>query len=980
MSGFNSIQLATAIRTGKRPEDVNSTEMKQTMADLGFTEQVDATTKLAKEIRLVEKEIYNRKKEYLDDALAYQKTQSDLVIKLSGQVQSNVRSNQKSLAADARKASRDFDRLLAKMSVPDPTPKSAYEEAIRKDSPTVGKAQAAVNLLTKPNPFDSGMRFVDQTQPDANAGVYDMLVKFNKDFGSELIEFDDNKNITNLDELFDYRNSPFIRTKALTSAQVRQLADTETNVILEYQRNKDRIDATYNKLKTTNDEIKLAADKLESPDLTAAEVMNTANGIADRLGAMQKIAIEGGGFDALDADQLRDDVQQTKYLEKSRDRLYALMDAEEGEGPVQSRYQKTLAKIIGSDAYQAWAADHGFDELGRVDRDADGNIDPSTYVQGRDDLSSVRAFNREQKRGAGRYGFRSIGTGEIVRFELGGQQYIGERLKYHASDPPGAVRVMVGEGEPMLVMPGDVSHIDVIERRPDRVSPLARKATRRFQRMKGKIDAARRRVSGDDPGYTGDAAMTDDGSLITDAEGRYISAEEYDTMREEALAKGQVSGQIVDGVPYLTTGDERVFRLEPDAETGALNLVEVMQDGAEDGGQEYAKVFGIADKRRAGIPVYDKDGNLVEIKPVTAEDIASGRIDNFGLEMKEGEEGYDPEDQARFDAAAEQQKLSVTPESLNLKVTTDEFDPMAGAPVDRETTINGMTMRYIGDQPKSPARKAKEAEPPPRDTPDADPPIGTDEEDIKETVVAEAQAKTDAAAAEAAKKAATAAAEDAPPTPAEGQPGEAVIPTAVADAPAGTTSLEASIAFRDQGPAALEAARAAATLGQPDAKEKAQKYIDMAKAAGSEPEPITMFTDKEREAYKLKLAGRRTQSPDPSKRQKLVEAFGATGLDDPKPQPQASAATTTPAPAVAPVTKSTDDPSSDAQKTTPPIAPGQGGPPTGNPVDMGGSPDELKKRLEQNREIRAAANRRAAEQAAREAAAEKERLAAGGTP
>ena len=969
MSGFNSIQLATAIRTGKRPEDVNSTEVKQTIADLGFTEQVDVTTKLSKEIRLVEKEIYLRKKDYLNDALAYQKTQSDLVKKFSDPLHANLRASQKDFAASARKTAQAFDSLLEKMKVPDRRPLSKYEDAIIKDTPTVGsKAQAAVNFLTRPNPFDSGMSFVDQTQPDANAGVFQLLEKFNDDFGAELIQFDKNNNITNLDELFDYRNSPLIRTGALTPAQVKRLADTETNVIREYQRNKDRIDATYTKLRDANDKIKFAATQLEAPAMTADQIMDINDGIADRLTSMQEIAMEGGGFDALDSDQLRDDVQQTKYLEKSRDRLYALMDAEEGEGPVQSRYQKTLAKIIGSDAYQAWAADHGFDELGRVDRDADGNIDPSTYVQGRDDLSSVRAFNREQKRGAGRYGFRSIGTGEIVRFELGGQQYIGERLKYHASDPPGAVRVMVGEGEPMLVMPGDVPHIDVIERRPDRVSPLARKATRRFQRMKGKIDAARRRASGDDPGYTGDAAITDDGSLITDAEGRYISAEEYDTMREEALAKGQVSGQLVDGVPYLTTGDERVFRLEPDAKAGGLNLVEVMQDGAEDGGQEYAKVFGIADKRRAGIPVYDKDGNLVEIKPVTAEDIASGRIDNFGLEMREGEEGYDPEDQARFDAVTEQQKLSVTPESLNLKVTTGEFDPMAGAPVDRETTINGMTMRYISDQPKSPARKAEEAKPPPRETPETDPPIGTDEEDIKETVEAEAQAKVDATATDAAKKAATAAAEDTPPTPAEEKPGEAVIPTAVADAPAGTTSLEASIAFRDQGPAALEAARAAATLGQPNAKELAQKYMNMAKAAGSEPEPITMFDDKEREAYKLKLAGQRTQSSDQSKRQELVKAFKETGLDDSKPPPPAPPATTTP-PVVAP--KSTDDPSSDAQKPVTATAPGQGGPPRGNPVDMGGSPDELKKRLEENRRIREAAKQRAAAQ---------EGSSAGGTP
>ena len=115
-----------------------------------------------------------------------------------------------------------------------------------------------------------------------------------------------------------------------------------------------------------------------------------------------------GGIDVDDAEQILDDLATVKSVEASRDRGLRDLEMLRQMRPAQyDEAQMELAQATTSTAYRAWAADHGFTSLGRVDTDANGNVDLSTYIPGRDDMPARRAFERELKRGEGNYGFRA---------------------------------------------------------------------------------------------------------------------------------------------------------------------------------------------------------------------------------------------------------------------------------------------------------------------------------------------------------------------------------------------------------------------------------------------------------------------------------------------------------------------------------------------------------------------------------------------
>ena len=961
-SGFSIVQLASALQHGTSPDKVSSRQMKRTMSDLDMFDRGKMLTSVEQRLEIIRGAQYREKISDIRMAIKFQKDKNAFATKVAGMVDGNIKFNLKGVIKDADNLQKDLDKLIIKFQNPNEKSMHIFEGKVKQQlRGGVNLDQAMTNVLMQTDPFSTDAIYTDQRKVDENAGVKLILDEYNKVVGGA-IKFAEDQTILNMDELAS-ADSPLVKAGLMSAIQAEEIFNQRTGAIKQYQIHREKAVDRLNEIKLHKAEIEENLNQLRED--AEGGLPLTDEGMAARLEALssqyqayEDFAHEGSGFDDLDADHLADDRKRIEGRRKSIEGLERFRErllAEDPSGAEYSKYEQKLAQAISNPNFRAWAADHGFDRLGRADRDEDGIADPGSYIAGRQDFAAIRAFNRQQKLGAGRYGFRSIGTGDIVRFELDGQIYEGERLKFHAADPAGTMRIMVGPGEPMIITRDQVPSLEVIDSLPQRASPLSRRATRRYRMMQSRIEDAKRRSRGTDPASTLDAAQVaeggpNDGLFIT-KDGRYISQDEFDAARQAKIDESAVTARIVGDNYYLVTG-ERVFRLDATGPDGSLVPTDITNDSAREGDQaaeEYAKAFSLSDPRRVGLSAVDEDGNVITDdngnpvfdRFITLEDIESGNL--AALEIEGTADSAEDTDEKRqmFDEADEKRRKSVTAESLGYDLTDVPFEGSAGAPVRERVRSMGFELRYMGEPPKSEVQVREEADidpiAPPADIGDdptvAEPKDRRTEDDLRDDAEAKEAEEAKAAAAKADEEAAKRAVEETPATPAEGKPGEGVIPSAIADAPpapevdpkaeAAATAGAAADRFKAEGAAALQAARAAATAAQPDAKAKAKAYRDMAIAAGVEPAEITMFTDDERKAHQLALAGQRTQPPKSSetKRQKLVAAFKETGLDEPTPAPQPKPESP-PEPA-----EVSGDPDDDAKPVSAVVAPGAKGPP-----------------------------------------------------
>ena len=79
--------------------------------------------------------------------------------------------------------------------------------------------------------------------------------------------------------------------------------------------------------------------------------------------------------------------------------------------------------------------------------------------------------------------------------------YEGERLKHHAFDPPGTMKITQAEGPPLLITKdiAENGEVELISEIPDRASKLTRRANRLHRNSEADIAAAVSRVSGSSP-------------------------------------------------------------------------------------------------------------------------------------------------------------------------------------------------------------------------------------------------------------------------------------------------------------------------------------------------------------------------------------------------------------------------------------------------------------------------------------------------
>ena len=490
------------------------------------------------------------------------------------------------------------------------------------------------------------------------------------------------KAISNIDELRG-PNSRLVSEGLLDKTVHAQMFEYDSNQLSNYNAHADSIARNLENIDGVIADAQANRDKMDDPDLSVAGIAEAYKTAAGSLKSIEEAAERGNHFDIKNMQQLNEELANLKVLKDQR-KLLIGQQAEliKTKPTAAEKLKQEMAHTISSPAFHAWAADHGFDELGRVDGDENNMLLVDTYVQGRDDLAAMRTFYREQKRGAGRYGFRSIGTGEIVQVTIDGKTIVGERLKYHAADRVGVVRIATPDrDDPILVVsPGDVAQIEIIETDEDRASPQALKARALLYRRGGAIEAARKRAQGDPALGIGDAAQVE-GQFVVDASGRNLSSAEYQQLVDETAASGLVTAKVVGDNTYLVNAEGQVYRVD------AGELVPLDAD-SEDTlvSKEIFDVQEAPPRRVVAVEIDPTTGKRVG-RPVTAEDLASGGT--FFPEPGEGDSGYTDKTSADFDSVEAQRIASITPGSLNLNLSPD-FSGAAGQTFGDEHSVGGM--------------------------------------------------------------------------------------------------------------------------------------------------------------------------------------------------------------------------------------------------------------------------------------------------
>jgi len=241
------------------------------------------------------------------------------------------------------------------------------------------------------------------------------------------------------------------------------------------------------------------------------------------------------GFHSIKAKSDLDEIvaesrKRSGSLQSAKDLLTAIQ-TERGAGGLAS-YKRNIAKAIANPNFRAWAADYGWDRLGQVQRDADGNLDLTTYVQGGDDYAALLAWGKQSGRRAGNYGTKRIRTGEVLRVELrDGTIVTGARLKRHSADPLGAIRIVQPDGA-RLLLPEEVSQAIYLQRPTPDPTRIDRRAQRIYEKEKDQymsleVDALRRGDFED----RADLYQNEEGQFAVNEAGEYLNRTQVSELR-----------------------------------------------------------------------------------------------------------------------------------------------------------------------------------------------------------------------------------------------------------------------------------------------------------------------------------------------------------------------------------------------------------------------------------------------------------------
>ena len=632
----------------------------------------------------------------------FQVNRRDLLMKL---VDKTLGPSQvKSLTAELTRNMDQQDKLLKDLDVHD---WAAFESVIDDSTDVLGsnRPRAILDTLTRPNTFADGTKLVNpQNQKQLNT-IRKGFEALNEAAEREIVKFDASTGlITNIDELEDKdnggKNSPFAELLRYTPSEVKENIFRNDNNILEaYNVNRQRHLDDIVAIDGENEEIRANIELLKA-ERDPQKITALARTIAGDIGGIDQILSEGAAVSLEDLDQVGESIELYNKRKANAEGLQTEIDELRGTSktertPSQRELYSKLEIRAASPIVREWAADHGFSEMGTVDYDKDGVPIPGSYVPGRDDGAIARTYNREFNRGAGRYGFRSIGTGDIVQFTTpDGKTHVGERLKFHAADR-GAVRVAVPNiKEPIVISPKDNLRVVVLKSDPDKMSPLARRAKGLLRRKGDELTAMGAQFEVQD--RSGEIARSEDGQLIIDPKtGDYINQVDYDKQVSDKLAETAIVGKYVDGAQYLVDSSGKVFEV-----SASGDVVEVVDDA------RLSKINEAPSRPVLAVGTDDAGGETYS--PVTMEMIMSGDELNMGMGSLETDpDGVDPDDAAKFGLVDEQRRATAL-ESLNFESTDEKYDPYKGR-TENERNIGGTTFVDLTGDPQA-VQKFEDAE------------------------------------------------------------------------------------------------------------------------------------------------------------------------------------------------------------------------------------------------------------------------------
>ena len=692
----NILTLGVALQKNKEIAAVTAQEKAELGVKLGFLkekERLDAIGDRRKQYEVIMSALSEENIDRIKLSQKFQVDRRSLLMKLMDKTLGP--SQVKSLTAELTRNMDQQDKLLKDLDVHD---WAAFESVIDDSTDAQGsnRPRAILDTLTRPNTFADGTKLVNpQNQKQLNT-IRKGLEAVNEAAKQEIIKFDDSTGlITNMDELQDKanfgKNSPFVKIRYRGSEVGANIFRNDNNILEAYNVNRQLQLDDLAAIDGENEEIRANIELLKA-ERDPKKISALAATIAGEIGGIDQILSEGAAISLEDLDQVGESIELYNNRKANAEGLQTEIDELSGTSetertPSQRELYSKLEIRAASPIVREWAADHGFSEMGTVDYDKDGVPIPGSYVPGRDDGAIARTYNREFNRGAGRYGFRSIGTGDIVQFTTpDGKTHVGERLKFHAADR-GAVRVAVPNiKEPIVISPKDNLRVVVLKSDPDKMSPLARRAKGLLRRKGDELKAMGAQFEVQD--RSGEIARSKDGQLIIDPKtGDYINQVDYDKQVSDKLAETAIVGKYVDGTQYLVDSSGKVFEI-----SASRDVVEVVDE-------DRLSKINEAPSRPILVKGTDDAGGET-VSPVTMEMIMSGDELNMAMGSLETDPGgVDPDEAAKFGLVDEQRRATAL-ESLNFESTDEKYDPYKGR-TENERNIGGTTFVDLTGDPQA---------------------------------------------------------------------------------------------------------------------------------------------------------------------------------------------------------------------------------------------------------------------------------------
>lgn len=168
----------------------------------------------------------------------------------------------------------------------------------------------------------------------------------------------------------------------------------------------------------------------------------------------------------LDPEEAQVQAKRLNEEEINHENYLLVMSFLRGNTSEQEKERLGRGRMVSDPEFRAWARDHGYTNLGRAKVEkVDDEVVVSNYLEKSDDLRATLAWQRQSRRRPENYGVwkPSLYTGDKITIELkDGTQVFGERLKYHAGDRPGSIRVATAEGEFKIYAPAEMTSVDIV--------------------------------------------------------------------------------------------------------------------------------------------------------------------------------------------------------------------------------------------------------------------------------------------------------------------------------------------------------------------------------------------------------------------------------------------------------------------------------------------------------------------------------------